>query len=253
MPGGPARPYPDGVITEPPVPDGRRRTGARDGADSLPTTALPVVPDPATGDTVPIVLPPAGQPTADPALVAFTPTPEHLVSAPPLRRRRFSRVIAALVVPLVALLGLSGYLVVATHEHQRASAEWRTLAERKADELATTQRDLDGATSELAAVRDQLATATTRITELANEKAQIGDEIATQQQLADYQKRIGAAAATVASALDRCVTAQQTLIGYLRDAASYDSTDLARYSSDVDALCRSAQNANTSLQAELAK
>ncbi len=238
------------MITEPPVPDGRGRTSARDGADPLPTAALPVVPEPAAGDTVPIALPSAGQPTADAALAS---TPEHLVSAPPLRRRRVSRVIAALVVPLVALLGLSGYLVVATHEHQRASAEWRTLAERKADELATTQRDLHGATSELAAVRDQLATATSRITELANEKAQIGDEIATQQQLADYQKRIGGAAATVASALDRCVTAQQTLIGYLRDAASYDSTDLARYSSDVDALCRSAQNANTSLQAELAK
>ena len=105
----------------------------------------------------------------------------------------------------------------------------------------------------LTAVREQLATATTRITELANEKAQIGDEVATQQQLTDYQKRIGAAAATVASALDRCVTAQQTLIGYLRDAASYSSTDLARYSSDVDALCRSARDANTALQTELAQ
>ena len=171
----------------------------------------------------------------------------------PPRRHRVSRTVGALTVTLVLLLGLSGYLVVATHAHERASVEWHALAVRKADELATTQQDLDGATSELTAVREQLATATSRITELANEKAQIGDEVATQQQLADYQKRIGAAAATVASALNRCVTAQQTLIGYLRDAASYNSTDLARYSSDVDGLCRSAQDANTSLQTELTR
>ena len=195
----------------------------------MPTAALPFVPESLF----------AGSSDAGPVM--------------PSRRHRVPRTVVALAVPLVLLLGLSGYLVVATHAHERASVEWRALAEHKADELATTQQDLDGATSELTAVREQLATATSRITELANEKAQIGDEVATQQQLADYQKRVGAAAATVASALDRCVTAQHTLIGYLRDAASYSSTDLARYSSDVDALCRSAQDANTSLQTELTR
>ncbi len=212
---------------EPPADDGRER--ARSDADLVPTTALPVVPE--------LLL--AGSTDAVPEM------PSH--------RRRRPRIVVALAAAVVVLLGLSGYLVVATRAHEHASVAWRTLAERKADELASTKQDLDGATNELTAVREQLATATTRITELANEKAQIGDEVATQQQLTDYQKRIGAAAATVASALDRCVTAQQTLIGYLRDAASYSSTDLARYSSDVDALCRSAQDANTSLQTELSR
>jgi hypothetical protein len=222
------------VSLEPPADDGRER--ARSDADLVPTTALPVVP--AALPVVPVLLL-AGSSDTGPVM--------------PSSRRRPSRIVVALAAGLVLLLGLSGYLVVATRAHEHASVGWRTLAEHKADELATTQQDLDGATSELTAVREQLATATTRITELANEKAQIGDEVATQQQLTDYQKRIGAAAATVASALDRCVTAQQTLIGYLRDAASYASTDLARYSSDVDALCRSARDANTSLQTELSR
>jgi len=247
-----ARPYPGTVNPDPLVPDEPGRTSARGGADSDPTTVFPAVPAPLVAGEASIESP-DGWPTSP--FVAPSPEspPTDSPTGPSSRRRRVPRIVVALAVPLVLLVGLSGYLVVATHAHERASAEWHTLAERKADELATTQKDLDGVTSELTAVREQLATATTRITELANEKAQIGDEVATQQQLADYQKRVGAAAATVASALDRCVTAQQTLIGYLRDAASYDSTDLARYSSDVDALCRSAQNANTSLQTELTR
>jgi chromosome segregation ATPase len=171
----------------------------------------------------------------------------------PVRSRRKPHVVPVLGSLLVLVIGLAGYLLVATLAHQRASEQWHELAQRKADELAVSQQDLTGARSELAAVRDQLATATQRITQLADEKAQAGDKVAAQQKLADYQQRISAAAASVASALDRCVTSQQTLIGYLGQAASYSSADLARYSADVGTLCRSAQDANAALQTELSR
>lgn len=158
-----------------------------------------------------------------------------------------------LSVLLVVALALAGYLLVTTRAHERASEQWRALAQGKADALTATQQELDGATAELTAVRDQLATATARISELANEKAQIGDEAAMEQQLRDYQQRVSTAAATVASALDRCVTAQQTLIGYLGEAAKYDPAQLDQFATDVGGLCSAAQKANTTLQTELSK
>lgn len=169
---------------------------------------------------------------------------------PVTRRSRAVPVLAAL---LAVALALAGYLLTTTITHQHASSRWQALAERKADELAATQRDLDGASNELTAVRDQLATATARITSLADEKAKIGDQIASEQQIADYRLRVTNAASTVASALNRCVTAQKQLIGYLGNSTQYNSADLAQYATDVDGLCRSAQDANATLQVELSR
>lgn len=174
------------------------------------------------------------------------------VSAPgPARApgpRRGSRVLA---VVLVATIAVGAYLWLTTVRWQRSSAEWEEKAHTYAEEVASLRMQLEGASSELEAARDQLSAATARITDLANEKAQLGDENVVSQQYLDYQKQVSAAAATVASALGQCVSGQEQLVGYLKEADQYEAADLRRYEQQVSALCADAEQANDALQREL--
>ena len=167
------------------------------------------------------------------------------------RRRRWPVVLLSLL--LAAALGAAGYLYATTTAYVERLAWTEDRAREIGTELVTTRGELEGVTAELEAVRAQLATAQERITALADEKAQIGDDREAQAQLLDYQARVSEAAGTVASALDRCVQGQDQLIAYLEDADSYDPADLTKFGSDVEALCRSASDANVALQAELAE
>ncbi|MEK8224894.1 hypothetical protein NKG05_00030 [Oerskovia sp. M15] len=105
--------------------------------------------------------------------------------------------------------------------------------------------------AELESARSQLGTAQERITELANEKAQLGDENVASQQYLDYQNRISEAAGTVAAALGQCTSAQDELIGYLNNRDAYDPADLEQFATQVDDLCKAATDANAELQKEL--
>lgn len=156
-----------------------------------------------------------------------------------------------LAVLLVATIAVGAYLWVTTVRWQRSSAEWAELAHEHAAEVAALRMQLDGVSSELAAARDQLSTATARITDLANEKAQLGDENVASQQYLDYQTQVSGAAATVATALGQCVSGQEQLVGYLKDADQYEATDLRRYEQQVSELCADAEQANDVLQREL--
>ncbi len=159
------------------------------------------------------------------------------------------------VVVLAVLLVVA--VVAAVHLY-RTSTAWRdragqyeATAQDLGTELATTRAELEGARGELEGVRSQLTTANERIVELADEKAQIGDDREVQRQLVDYQQRVSVAAGTVALALDRCVQGQNQLIGYLENAAQYDPVELERFGTEVQALCQTATDANAALQREL--
>ncbi|RYV52535.1 hypothetical protein EUA98_03385 [Pengzhenrongella frigida] len=154
---------------------------------------------------------------------------------------------------LVAALAVAGYLWTTTEGYRELAASTEEEARAIGTELATTRTELEGAIAELDGVRAQLATAQARITALADEKAQIGDDREAQRQLVDYQQRVSVAAGTVASALDSCIKGQGQLIAYLKDAAAYDPADLATFESQVGGLCASATDANESLQDELSK
>lgn len=174
-------------------------------------------------------------------------------ATPPARRPRTAVVVLSSV--LVLVLVVSGLLLArmfsTTQAWEDSSADWEKLANDTANELASTQNDLATATAELEATSAQLATAQQRITELADEKAQLGDTSASQQQLADYQARVSLAAGQVATALASCVSGQQKLIGYLQDSAQYDAAQLTQFGQDVQTVCEQATDANTALQDEL--
>jgi chromosome segregation ATPase len=160
--------------------------------------------------------------------------------------------VVVLSVLLVLVTALSAYLWVRTVRYEEYAQDIEDQARAIGTELATLRTEHEGTVGELAAVNDQLATAQTRITELADEKAQVGDDREVQRQLVDYQQRVSQAAANVASALSTCIDAQNQLITYLENSAAYDPTDLARFKGDVQNVCAVATEANTELQRQLA-
>ncbi|MBC7291641.1 MAG: hypothetical protein H5T83_09985 [Actinotalea sp.] len=157
----------------------------------------------------------------------------------------------------VALAASTVYLYRTTTAWQEQSEAYLDDARGLGGELAATRASLVGTESELEGVRAQLATAQGRIVELADEKAQIGDDREVQRQLVDYQQRVSEAAGQVALALDQCVQGQQELIGYLQntvtDVAQYDPDELERFRTDVEVLCQTATEANIALQRELSR
>ncbi|MBU5422597.1 hypothetical protein KQI48_07965 [Cellulomonas hominis] len=157
-----------------------------------------------------------------------------------------------LAVLLAAVTALSTYLWIRTVRYEEYAADIEQQARDIGTELATLRAEHEGTVGELTAVNEQLTTAQERITQLADEKAQVGDDREVQRQLVDYQARISQAAANVASALSTCIDAQNQLITYLEDAASYDPADLERFKGDVQGVCKAATDANAELQRQLA-
>ncbi|MFC8597554.1 MULTISPECIES: hypothetical protein [unclassified Isoptericola] len=164
---------------------------------------------------------------------------------------RRTTVVVVLAVLLALALGLGAYLWVTTTRWQEHSAAWEHEARGYADRVADLDAQLHATDAELVAAREQLATATSRITDLANEKAQLGDENVASQQYLDYQKRVSEAAGVVTTALGDCVDAQARLITSLEDRDAYDAKDLDRFAADVGTLCRQASKASDQLKQEL--
>lgn len=175
------------------------------------------------------------------------------------RRRRRRRIATTTLLVLLVL----GFAASTVHLY-RTSTAWEQRADAYlgdarglGEDLAGTRAALAGTESELEGVRAQLATAQARIVELADEKAQIGDDREVQRQLVDYQERVSEAAGQVALALDQCVQGQQELIGYLQNTvtgvAQYDAAELERFRADVEQLCQTATEANIALQRELSR
>ena len=196
---------------------------------------------------------PGSSTATEPLATAPHPAAGHAhLAEPATPRRRRPWAVVVLSVLLVLVTALAAYLWVRTDRYEQYADDVEAQARVIGTELASLRAEHDGTVAELGAVNDQLATAQTRITELADEKAQVGDDREVQRQLVDYQERISQAAANVASALTTCIDAQNQLITYLGDAAAYDAADLERFKSDVQGVCATATEANTELQRQLA-
>lgn len=243
------------------LPQGAERAAATQ--PTAPTAAVPpgaapsgAVPPGATPlGAVPVVAAPAGwPPRAEPQRAehahAFA---EHgHAAAPAPRRRGRTWLVVVLAVLLAGTTALSTYLWIRTVRYEEYAAGIEQQARAIGTDLATLRAEHDGTVGELAAVNEQLSTAQDRITQLADEKAQVGDDREIQRQLVDYQARVSRAAANVASALSTCIDAQNQLITYLENAAAYDPADLQRFKGDVQGVCKAATDANAELQRQLA-
>jgi hypothetical protein len=202
--------------------------------------------------------PTVGSPPPSAAGSGTTQTGGDVASAPtPPRRSRRRWLLPATTILLAlstALLGgATAYLWHTSDAWEQRAADYESASKDLGAVLATTRADLKSRAADLVAVRAQLSTAQARIIELANEKAQIGDDREAQRLLVDYQQRVSKAAGTVAQALDQCVQGQNELIGDLQQAELFDPAYLATRDTQVQALCQAATDANIALQRELSR
>lgn len=223
---------------------------------ALPGVVAPQVflPQGSTSGGTPPTLPPPVAPhvtsVVGPAVGPHEPPPWSGVRARPQRRRW---PVALLAVTTVVGAVAGAYLWRTSDAWQARAEEYLIASQALGTEIATTRTELADVQAELEAVRAQLGTAQARIVELADEKAQLGDDREIQRQLVDYQERVSEAAGRVALALDQCVQGQNQLIGYMENAAQYDPVELDQYATSVQELCQTATEANTALQSELAR
>lgn len=214
----------------------------------------------ATGGSVP---PPSFPPTEPPAgdgpptstVAPLEVAPDAPVPPVPTRRpgRRAKVAVTLLAVTTALLIGSTVYLWRTSDAWEGRANDYEAVSHDLGSDLSDTRAELKATAAELEAVQSQLSTAQARIIELANEKAQIGDDREAQRLLVDYQERVSSAAGKVALALDQCVRGQNQLIGYLQNAELYDPKDLDAYATDVQDLCQAATDANSALQAELSR
>jgi len=142
-------------------------------------------------------------------------------------RRRLIAAIAALSLALGVMLGMAGFFWHSALDWQASSSAWEDQARRQGNEVAVLTAQLDGTTGQITEIEGQLGEATNRITTLADEKAQLGDENAVrqffleqQQANLDYHGKVTAAAAGAADALISCTESQAELIELLQTVAS---------------------------------
>lgn len=194
---------------------------------------------------------------AEPGLAGAgaAPAPPPAAPSAPARRppRRWQVTSALLLLSTALLAAGTTYLWRTTEAWERRAGDYEAVSIGLGAELADTRLELEDTTAQVEAITAQLQTAQERIIELADEKAQIGDDREAQRLLADYQERVTDAAGRVALALDQCVRGQNQLIGYLQNAELYEPEDLAAYTVEVADLCQAATDANTALQGELAR
>jgi len=231
-------------VTSPPTPP----TGGvpRPGTD---TNAI-YRPDYGTGEKPRVGINPANEQTT-----VLTPVPERTAALNriPLNERRRWQVVAAGLALVALILGaLTIYLWVASDRWSARADTLESQAYDLGERLATEQAYVVDQTEQIDILTQQLATAQQRITELADETAQAGDDVAFAQQEIAYLRELVSLGGSVSLALNRCVNEQKTLVGYLQNAEDYSPSDIAQFKSSVDALCAAAQNANSTLQKELA-
>jgi len=190
----------------------------------------------------------------EPTEASETGAAEHFVSR---RRRERRRRWALLTVLVVLLLGASAggvYLWRVAEAWIERDAQWQSHSTELTGTIGEVSQELEDTKAELEVVRGQLDQAQLRISELADEKARLGDEHAVVRQLAEYQERVTTAATAVVGALDSCIASQQRLIRWYAETPEPEPEDLETFtelSGALDEVCSAAQEAKESLQEEL--
>jgi len=151
----------------------------------------------------------------------------HTAASGKPRRNRLTTAVVVLSCALGAALGTSSYFWRTALAWQATSDAWEDQARRQGNDIAILNAQLDGSADRLTAMEDQLGTATNRISTLADEKAQLGDENAIRQYFLEqqqahltYQELITSAATSTTDALTSCASSQADLIALLRAAAN---------------------------------
>jgi len=196
---------------------------------------------------VPVTAPP-------PAFTSHRSIAPASASRIPARRRNSRGAVAAIVILTLltaAALGLGTYFWLAADRWEANAKAWEDQARSHGVSVADLTDQLTASQTEISTLQLHLESAQARITELANERAQLGDRQVVDQNRIDFQQRLSAAAAQVASSLELCITRQDELIEALRNPGRYTEESVAQFGQQVVQFCADARTANANLQAEI--
>jgi hypothetical protein len=190
--------------------------------------------------------PPGPPPPASPAPTA----PADRVHAP----RRWPWITA--VVLLVLTVGALGWYGFDTREGadqwERTARRWQDRAGSQEDRAVASERAVADLSRKLEASEADVAALESRVTELAAEKAAVGDQRELAEGERDFFREVSELAADAANQLSNCVSEQSYLYGLLIDAGpSSDLNRIAGIADTVDEVCTDAYAAVDVLDAAL--
>ena len=223
---------------------------AGSGVPPTDTAAYPAAYPPAQRPSfdTPVSAPVSTQPVSDDS----HPASSGAHALPPARRRKAPVVAVVLAVLLVVAVGAGAYLAVLSNQWHERSGAWESESRMLGEKVANLTTDLSGMTAELTLTREQLATAQTRITELADEKAQVGDDRENQKILASDIQAVAQEALDVSASLGDCISAQNTALSYLTVPDSATPEALQASIDQANSVCTAAIKDYNSLQQDLA-
>lgn len=172
---------------------------------------------------------PAAQPNATSQQLADDSPVGTSASAP-----KRPRLVTFLVCLVVALLLACSYLIY-------LSSKWSDFGDATnaanfdlGKQLSATESALNSARTSLENTRSQLNTAQERISELAKEKAQVGDDREEQRLIAEDTTAVATEALGVSRNLGKCVELQSQYLGHMREYLSGQRTLASQLGLDPD-------------------
>ena len=171
----------------------------------------------------------------------------------PVSRQRLWIVITSLLA--VFLIVTIGLLV----KTRNSALQWeRQVEDVKAQNydlgvrLADEQTQVVNLQGQNDQVSSQLKTVQQKVLDLADEKAQQGDNVEFYAREIDNLTTALSTAKSVANALDRCIEGKTQLIGYMNEADKYDPIEIVDFEASLKIKCDNAIAANVELQRVLA-
>ena len=155
--------------------------------------------------------------------------PSNAQSKPPTRKRRSRFIRIATVALISALFAGTVTSIVLAQRWSQYSTQVDAANVRLGEQISQTLADLDSAKASLSSTRDQLATAQKRISQLATEKAQVGDDRENQRILAQDTAAIANEALSTSQDLGQCVSQQTDLVSQLSNILTDQNSLLVQY------------------------
>lgn len=173
--------------------------------------------------------------TENPQLPTRSDDPHNHALRTRQRTGKYVNIILATL--LVLTLAVTGYLIYLSRSWAAQSEALDEISTGLGVQVAQLQAELKSTTDSLDVSQEQLAKAQKRITELASEKALVGDDRESQRIIAQDTAQVANEALTVSGKLGDCITAQNLLTTLTGNAQSEQNKliqELAKESPDAE-------------------
>lgn len=158
-----------------------------------------------------------------------------------------------IAVALFAVCGLLAGTAVAAVRWRADNAVWRARALAAETKQAKAEVGLASARRELTALSKESAELRERVDEIANEKAGVEDDVAMAKVERDSYERLATRFADTIELWRECVKGHEQWAQVLANKSRYNTADVKRYYSDLEAVCTDAEQADDALRSQLSQ